>query len=47
LSSGILQCFVAQIEAEQALVAANKKLITLFEQKIRDTIAVVWGETVK
>ncbi|MCV6637690.1 N-6 DNA methylase [Candidatus Albibeggiatoa sp. nov. NOAA] len=33
---------VAQIENEQALVDANKELITLFEQKIKDTIERVW-----
>jgi type I restriction enzyme M protein len=38
------QRIVAQIEEEQALVAANKKLITLFEQKNQDTIAAVWSE---
>ena len=35
---------VAQIEKEQSLVNANKDLITLFEQKIKDKIASVWGE---
>lgn len=35
---------VAQIENEQALVNANKQLIEIFEQKIRDRIAKVWGE---
>ncbi len=35
---------VAQIEKEQSLVNANKELITLFEQKIKDKIASVWGE---
>ena len=35
---------VAQIEREQALVNANKELITLFEQKIQETIARVWCE---
>ncbi len=35
---------VAQIEKEQALVNANKELIDLFEQKIKDKIASVWGE---
>jgi type I restriction enzyme M protein len=34
---------VAQIEQEQALVNANKQLITIFEQKIKDRIAKVWG----
>ena len=35
---------VAHIEKEQALVNANKELITIFEQKIKDKIASVWGE---
>lgn len=35
---------VARIEKEQALVNANKELITIFEQKINDKIASVWGE---
>ncbi len=34
----------AQIEKEQSLVNANKELITLFEQKIKDKIASVRGE---
>jgi len=37
------QQIVAQIENEQALVNANKELIALFEQKIKDRIAKVWG----
>ncbi len=35
---------VAEIEAEQALVAANRELITRFEQKIQTTLARIWGE---
>lgn len=35
---------VEQIEREQELVNANKELIALFEQKIKDRIARVWGE---
>lgn len=35
---------VSQIEEEQKLVEANKKLIEIFEHKIRDKIAEVWGE---
>lgn len=35
---------VARIENEQALVNANKELITIFEQKIKDKIASMWGE---
>jgi len=34
---------VAQIEKEQALVNANKQLIEIFGQKIKDRIARVWG----
>ena len=35
---------VSVIEQEQNLVNANKLLIELFEQKIKDRIARVWGE---
>lgn len=35
---------VAEIEAEQALVNANKQLISRFEAKIKTTINRVWGE---
>lgn len=35
---------VAQIEKEQELVNANKQLIEIFEQKIKDRIAKVWGK---
>jgi len=38
------QAIVAEIEAEQRLVAANRELITRFEQKIQATLARVWGE---
>ena len=37
------QTIVAEIEAEQALVAANRELIERFEKKIQATIARVWG----
>ncbi len=37
------QQIVAEIEAEQALVAANRELITRFEKKIQATLARVWG----
>ena len=40
------RAIVAEIEAEQALVAANRELITRFEQKIQTTLARVWGEEV-
>lgn len=38
------QAIVAEIEAEQALVAANRELFTRFEKKIQATLARVWGE---
>ena len=40
----IQQAIIAEIEAEQALVAANRELITRFEKKIQATLARVWGE---
>jgi type I restriction enzyme M protein len=39
------QAIVAEIEAEQALVAANRELIARFEQKIQTTLARIWGES--
>ena len=38
------QAIVAEIEAERALVDANRELITRFEKKIQDTIGRVWGD---
>ena len=38
------QAIVAEIEAEQALVNANRELIARFEKKIQTTLARVWGE---
>jgi type I restriction enzyme M protein len=38
------RAIVAEIEAEQALVAPNRELITRFEQKIQATLARIWGE---
>ncbi len=38
------RAIVAEIEAEQKLVAANRELITRFEQKIQATLARIWGE---
>jgi type I restriction enzyme M protein len=35
---------VAEIEAEQSLVNANRDLIVRFEKKIQATLARVWGE---
>lgn len=40
----IQQIIVAEIEAEQALVAANLELIERFEKKIQTTLARVWGD---
>jgi type I restriction enzyme M protein len=45
-SQATQQAIVAEIEAEQALVAANRELIARFEKKIQATLARVWGETV-
>jgi type I restriction enzyme M protein len=39
------QAIVAEIESEQALVAANRELIERFEKKIQATLARVWGES--
>ena len=38
------QTIVAEIEAEQALVAASRELIARFEKKIQATLARIWGE---
>ena len=38
------QTIIAEIEAEQALVAANRELIERFEKKIQAAIARVWGD---
>jgi Type I restriction-modification system methyltransferase subunit len=38
------QKIVAEIETERELVDANKKLIEIFEKKIKDKIGEVWGE---
>jgi type I restriction enzyme M protein len=38
------QAIVAGIESEQALIAANRELISRFEKKIQATLARVWGE---
>jgi type I restriction enzyme M protein len=40
----IQQSIAAEIEAEQMLVEANRKLIVRFEEKIQATLARVWGE---
>jgi type I restriction enzyme M protein len=38
------RAIVAEIEAEQELVAANRELIKRFEKKIQATLARIWGE---
>ena len=38
------QAIVVEIEAEQALVDANRELIARFEKKIQDAVGRVWGE---
>jgi len=35
---------VKSLEAEQQLITANKTLITLYTQKIKQKISEVWGE---
>ena len=40
----IQQQIIAEIEAEQALVDANRELIARFEKKIQDAVGRVWGE---
>ncbi len=40
----IQQEIVSQVEAEQEIVNANKKLIEIYKKKIKDKIAEVWGE---
>ena len=43
----IQQALVADIEAEQALVTTNRKLIERMEEKIRMTVGRVWGKNEK
>ena len=38
------QAIIAEIEAEQALVNANRELIDRFEKKIQDALARIWGD---
>jgi len=40
----IQQKIIAQIEKEQKTINANKELTTIFENKIKEKIAEVWGE---
>ena len=43
-SIDIQRQIVADLEAERALVEANRKLIEVFERKIQDKLAEIWGE---
>jgi type I restriction enzyme M protein len=43
-SRNIQDEIIAQIEKEQKVINANKELITIFENKIKEKIADVWGE---
>ena len=43
-AGGAQRSIVAEIEAEQALVNANRELIYRFEKKIQDTLARIWGD---
>ena len=43
----IQKAIVAEIEAEQSLVNANRELITRFEKKIQTTLNRIWGEEQK
>ncbi len=38
---------VAEIEAEWAMVEANRKLVEIFEKKIQTKLAEIWGEEEK
>lgn len=38
------RAIVAEIEAEKALVAANRELIERFEKKLQANLACIWGE---
>ena len=40
----IQQKIITKIEREQKIINSNKELITIFENKIKDKIADVWGE---
>jgi len=40
----VQQQIVAKIEEEQKIVEANKELIKIFEQKIKDKISELWGK---
>ena len=35
---------IPELEAERALMEANRKLVALFEKKIQSKLAEIWGE---
>jgi len=43
-NQNIQKQIVEQIETEQQIVKANKKMIEIYEQKIKDKITEIWGE---
>jgi hypothetical protein len=45
VNTGTQRAIVAEIEAEQALVAANRELIRRMEAKVKSAIDRVWGST--
>jgi len=47
LSLATQQAIVTEIEAEQALVTANRELIERFEKKIQAAIARVWSQNLE
>jgi len=40
----IQQKIAQKLQEEQKIIEANKELIKLFEQKIKDKISELWGE---
>ncbi len=44
-SLAIQQTIVAEIEAEQALVATNRELVERMERKIGAAVGRMWGES--
>jgi restriction endonuclease S subunit len=44
---GTQKAIVSELESERALVEANQKLIEIYDKKIRDKLAEIWGEEEK
>ncbi len=44
-SLNLQRAIVAEIEAERALLEANRELIARMEAKIQDKLAEIWGES--